>query len=93
MGEELWNLYGHTESIAYEKWPTANPEYIQEDTFEYPVSFNGKMRFKLELPIDMPNHEIEQEVLNNPKSQKWTESKTIRKIVIVSKKIINVVVS
>ncbi|NBC83713.1 MAG: leucine--tRNA ligase [Bacteroidetes bacterium] len=93
LGEELWNLYGHTGSITYEPWPIANPEFLKEDTFEYPVSFNGKMRFKLELPIDMPVNEIEQEVLNNPRSEKWMEQKTVRKIIVVPKKIINVVVS
>ncbi|NQU86668.1 MAG: leucine--tRNA ligase, partial [Mariniphaga sp.] len=58
----------------------------------YPVSFNGKMRFKLDLPVDMPNKEIEKAVLSAEESQKWIAGKTPKKVIIVPKKIINIVI-
>ncbi|HKK80690.1 MAG TPA: hypothetical protein VJ909_00495, partial [Prolixibacteraceae bacterium] len=66
--------------------------YLIENTFEYPVSFNGKMRFKLELPVDMPKDEIEKAATEHENAQKWVEGKQIVKIIVVPKKIINVVV-
>jgi leucyl-tRNA synthetase len=93
LGEELWSIYGNNETLAYEPWPKVDESLLQEDSFEYPVSFNGKMRFKIELPVDMPQPEIEQAVLADPKAQKWLEGKTVRKFIFVPKKIINIVVS
>ena len=54
MAEELWSIYGNKETLAYEPWPEVDESLLVENTVEYPVSFNGKMRFKLELPVDMP---------------------------------------
>jgi len=65
---------------------------LQEDTYEYPVSFNGKMRFKLELPLELSKDEIEKVVLVNENAQKWIGDKTVRKFILVPKKIINVVI-
>ena len=92
MGEELWSVYGNKKSLAYESWPKVDESLLQEDTHEYPVSFNGKVRFKVELPLDMPKDEIEKTVLSHPNAQKWLEGKTVRKFIFVPKKIINVVV-
>lgn len=92
LAEELWEIYGHKKTLAYEPWPEYREEYLQEDSFEYPVSFNGKMRFKLLLPLDMPQDEIRQKVLAHEKAQKWTEGKAPRKVIIVPGKIINIVV-
>ena len=92
LAEELWQLYGHSETLAYEPWPQVDLSLMEEDTFEYPVSFNGKMRFKLELPADMPVAEIEKAVLAHEMAQKWTEGKAPKKVIIVPKKIINIVV-
>jgi leucyl-tRNA synthetase len=92
LGEELWSIYGNKETLAYELWPKVDESLLQEDSFEYPVSFNGKMRFKIELPVDMPQPEIEKAVLADPKAQKWLEGKTVRKFIFVPKKIINVVI-
>jgi leucyl-tRNA synthetase len=91
MAEELWQMYGNKETLAYEPWPTIDESLLQEDTFEYPVSFNGKMRFLIEFPVDMPNSEIEKAVLADERSSKWIEGKTVRKFIIVPKRIINVV--
>lgn len=92
MAEELWQLYGNEKTLAYEPWPAVDESLLKEDTIEYPVSFNGKMRFLLELPVELPNAEIEKAVLEDSRSSKWTEGKSIRKIIIVPKRIINVVI-
>ncbi|WP_372950798.1 leucine--tRNA ligase [Mariniphaga sp.] len=92
LGEELWSIYGNKETLAYEPWPEVDESLLQEDSFEYPVSFNGKMRFKIELPVDMLQPEIEKAVLADYKAQKWLEGKTVRKFIFVPKKIINVVI-
>ncbi len=92
IAEELWNLLGNSESVSSADFPEFNEEYLIESTFEYPVSFNGKLRFKMEFPLDMPKEEIEKQVLKAETAQKWLEGKRIRKIIIVPKKIINIVV-
>ena len=93
ISEELWEKMGNAESITYASFPEFKEEFVKENTFEYPVSFNGKMRFKLELPMDMPKDEIEKIAIAHEKAQKWIEGKQIRKVIVVPKKIINVVVS
>jgi leucyl-tRNA synthetase len=93
IAEELWLRLGNNESITFASTPEFKEEYILENTFTYPVSFNGKLRFKLELPVDMPVKEIEKEVLDAEMAQKWIADKTVRKVIVVPKKIINVVVS
>ena len=92
LAEELWQLYGHRQTISYEPWPEIIADLLVEKTHLYPVSFNGKMRFKLELPTDMPREEIEKRILSHETAQKWIAGKTPRKIIIVPQKIINVVV-
>ncbi len=92
LGEELWSIYGNKQTLAYEPWPEVDESLLQEDSFEYPVSFNGKMRFKIELPLDMPREEIEKTVLADERAHKWLAGKTIRKFIFVPKKIINVAV-
>ena len=92
IAEELWSCLGHTESVSTASYPEFNEAFLIESTFEYPVSFNGKMRFKLSLPVDMAKAEIEKTVLAEEAAQKWIEGKNIRKVIIVPKKIINIVV-
>ncbi len=92
MGEELWSMYGNSNTLAYEKWPEAKQELLVEDTYEYPVSFNGKVRFKMSFPLDKDKNEIEKEVLASEHAQRWTEGKTPKKIIVVPKKIINIVI-
>ena len=91
--EEIWERYGNSESISKESFPEYNEEYLEEEVFEYPVSFNGKLRFRVELPLDMENEEIERSVLGNTSAQKWLAGKQVKKVIIVQKKIINVVVA
>ena len=92
IGEELWSLYGNTETLAYEPWPAVDETLLVDETYEYPVSFNGKLRFKLELPLGISRDEVEKTVLAHEKSQKWLEGKTPKKIIFVPGKIINVVI-
>jgi leucyl-tRNA synthetase len=92
IAEELWHKLGETESVAFAEFPKFDEKYLIENTFEYPVSFNGKLRFKLELPVDMTKQEIEKQVLEAKAAQKWIEGKQIKKVIVVPKKIVNVVV-
>ncbi|MDD3687812.1 MAG: leucine--tRNA ligase, partial [Bacteroidales bacterium] len=92
IAEELWSLLGHNESITKASWPVYNEAYTAESSFEYPVSFNGKTRYMLELPLDFNNKQIEEAVLANENTSKWTDGKEIVKIIIVPKKIVNIVV-
>jgi len=90
--EELWSKLGEKESISFASWPQVNESYLVESTFKYPVSFNGKMRFLLELDISLDVKAIEKAVLEHEDSKKWVEGKTIKKVIVVPKKIVNIVV-
>ncbi|MBN1596710.1 MAG: leucine--tRNA ligase [Bacteroidales bacterium] len=92
LGEELWNLYGGGKTLSFEPWPQFNEKFLKEDTFEYPISFNGKLRFKIYFPLNADREEIEKVVLRHEKAQKWIEGKQIKKVIVVPKKIVNVVV-
>ena len=89
--EELWEALGHTTSVCDAQWPDCNEEYLKEDVVRYTVSFNGKARFTLDFPADADNATIEQTVREHEASQKYLEGKTVRKVIIVPKKIINMV--
>lgn len=90
--EELWSLTGHHGTIFDERYPTFNPDYLVESSFEYPVSINGKMRFKKELPMGTPASEVESAVLSDPQMDRYTEGKQIKKVIVVPGKIINIVI-
>ena len=92
LAEELWNINGNENSIAYEPWPEVNEEYLKEDTFEYPVSVNGKLRFKIELPVSMEKDEIGNIVLNDERAKKWLATGTLTNLIIVPNRIINIVI-
>ncbi|TAJ12971.1 leucine--tRNA ligase [Marinilabiliaceae bacterium JC017] len=92
IAEELWHQLGHTTTVCDAPWPKWEAACLVESTITYPVSFNGKMRFKLDLPADMNKADIEKAVMENEASQKWLEGKTVKKVIIVPKKIINIVV-
>ena len=92
IAEELWAKLGNTTSITYAVFPKHNDAYLVESNHKYPVSFNGKMRFMLELPADMSKEAIEKEVLANEQSQKYLEGKTPKKVIVIPQKIVNVVI-
>ncbi len=90
--EELWSLLGHKQSVSFASFPPWNENYLKEDLVTYAVSFNGKLRFTLDLPITLTHAEIEHIALTHDKSQKWLEGKPPRKVIIVPQKIINIVI-
>ena len=92
IAEELWSKIGHETSIYNAAWPEVNEEYLKESDFEYPVSFNGKMRFKLALPVDMAPKEVEATVLAHENTAKYLDGKDPKKVIVVPKRIVNVVI-
>jgi leucyl-tRNA synthetase len=92
IAEELWSLLGHSGSVTLATFPEYNENYTIENTFKYPVSFNGKMRFLMELPLEMKVPEIEKAILAAPESEKWLDGKAPKKVIIIPGKIVNVVV-
>ncbi|WNB18634.1 leucine--tRNA ligase [Marivirga arenosa] len=90
--EELWHLLGNEGSVSEAGWPQFNPDFVKEDEHTYPVSVNGKHRDNMTFALETPKEEIEKAVLENPKVQKWIDGKPIKKMIIVPKKIVNVVV-
>ena len=92
LAEELWQKLGHEPSVSKASFPEFNEKYLVENTFNYPVSFNGKMRFMMTFPLDMPVPEIEKAVLAAPESQKWLQGHAPKKMIVVPKKIVNVVI-
>ena len=90
--EELWDTLGHTTSVCDAQWPAFNEEYLKEDVINYTISFNGKARFNMEFPADAASDAIQAAVLADKRSQKWTEGKTPKKVIVVPKKIVNVVI-
>lgn len=92
IAEELWKQLGNNGSVTYAVFPEWKEEYLKEDNHKYPVSVNGKMRVMLELPIDMSIPDIQKEVLANEVVQKWLDGKEPKKMIVVPKKIVNVVI-
>ncbi|MDD4644398.1 MAG: leucine--tRNA ligase [Bacteroidales bacterium] len=91
FAEELWSKFGHPESISKASWPMLNNACLVEDTIEYPVSFNGKMRFKIELPADLDVKGVEVAITNHELTLKQLQGAKPKKIVVVPKRIINIV--
>ena len=89
--EELWSLLGNAESIDFAPFPALNEAYLVEDEIEYPVSFNGKMRFKLSLSAELSKEEIEEIVMKDEKVIQQLDGAKPKKIIVVPKKIINIV--
>ncbi len=91
IAEELWSQLGHNESIATASFPKFEASYLVESTKNYPISFNGKMRFTLELPLDLSKEEIEAAVMAHDKTKAQLEGRTPKKVIIVPGKIVNIV--
>ena len=82
---------GNKESITQAQWPVFNEQYLVEDNFTYPVSFNGKMRFTLDLPTNLDKAQIEKTVLELDQTIKYLDGKEPKRIIVVPKKIVNIV--
>ena len=91
MTEELWNKLGNKDSVSKASFPDYVHEFTAEDIFEYPVSFNGKLRYKLTLSTSLSAQEVEKAARENENTQKYLAGASIKKIIVVPKKIINIV--
>ena len=91
IAEELWSKLGNSESISTEPFPKFEASHLVESSKNYPISFNGKMRFTLELPLDMSKDEIEKTVLAHKKTQDQLQGRTPKKVIVVPGKIVNIV--
>jgi len=92
IAEELWEKLGHSGSVTTAKWPQWQAEHLVEDSFSYPISFNGKTRLQLEFPIALDAKSVEEQVLANPEVQARLEGKAPKKVIVVPKRIVNIVV-
>ena len=90
--EELWHVLGNKGSIFDAAWPQYNEEYLKESTVKMAVSFNGKARFTIEVPADMSKEDVEKAALADDSAAKWIDGKTVKKVIVVPGKIVNVVV-
>ena len=91
IAEELWSLLGHDESIATAAFPEFDEKHLVESSKEYPISFNGKMRFTMELPLDLSKEEIEKAVRAHEKTQEYLGGREPKKVIVVPGKIVNFV--
>ena len=91
IAEELWKRLGNTESVTYAPYPVHDDKYLQEDSKEYPVSFNGKVRFKRAYATSMSVAEIEQAILADPQTAEQLQGNTPKKVIVVPNRIINIV--
>jgi leucyl-tRNA synthetase len=93
ISEELWHALGHATTVCDAAWIAYEEEYLAESTVNYAVSFNGRTRFSMDLPAEATDEQIEKAALEHELAAKWMEGKTPKRIIIVPKKIINVVIS
>ncbi|MDD6080895.1 MAG: leucine--tRNA ligase [bacterium] len=91
IAEELWHQLGHDTTVCDAEWPAYNEDYLVEQSVSYVISFNGKARYNLQLPVGISKEEAEKAALENELSQKWMEGKSVRKVIVVPGKIVNIV--
>ena len=91
IAEELWKLLGHFESISKVAYPVYEERFLVESTKEYPISFNGKMRFTKNLSLSLSQEEITQEVLSDERTLEQLAGRTPKKVIVVPGKIVNIV--
>ena len=92
VAEELWNKLGYEGGISQVAFPVHNDQYLVENSFAYPVAFNGKMRFKIELPLDMNKEEVQNHIMGLEKTQEYLNGNSPKKVIVVPSKIVNIVV-
>ncbi|NNM94626.1 MAG: class I tRNA ligase family protein, partial [Bacteroidia bacterium] len=90
--EELWSRLGHSASIMNERFPVHNEAFLHESAFAYPISFNGKTRLMIELPLTLSKEQIEKEILQNEQVKKYIQDKPVKKVIVVPNKIVNIVI-
>jgi leucyl-tRNA synthetase len=92
VAEELWRVLGHNDTLAYEPWPKYDPALTKADEIEVPVQVNGKLRAKLTVPAEIGNDELEQRALADAKVREQIAGKTVKKVIVVPRKLVNIVV-
>ncbi len=93
IAEELWHTaLGHDSSIVEAAWPEVNEEYLRESSVNYAVSFNGKARFNIQMPVDADADTVQAAALAHESAARWLDGKTVRKVIVVPGKIVNIVV-
>ena len=92
IAEETWHRCGHTTSVCDAEWPKCNEEYLVEDSINYPVQFNGKVRFTLSLPKDMSKDDVEKNVMENEQTAKYLAGNAPKKVIVVPGRIVNIVI-
>jgi leucyl-tRNA synthetase len=91
ISEELWQALGHSESLSHAAWPTFDSKYVQESIIEIPIQINGRVRGRITVPVNAANAEIEKTALNDPRVKKYLEGSSVRKVIVVHGKLINIV--
>ena len=92
IAEEFWHRLGYEGSVVDAEWPEYNEEYLKESMVKYPVSFNGKTRFMMDVPADASKEDVEKMVLNSEDAAKWLSGKTPKKVIVVPGRIVNIVI-
>ena len=92
IAEEFWHQLGHEGSVSQSEWPKWSEDALKEDTVKYPVQFNGKMRYNIEVPAGSDRAAVEAAALADPSAEKWLEGKTPKKVIVVPNRIVNIVV-
>ena len=92
IAEELWSRLGNTESVTKEAYPQHEEKFLVESNHKYPVSFNGKVRFTLELAADLGKVEIEKIVMSEDRTQQYLDGKNPKKVIVVPGRIVNIVI-
>lgn len=91
LAEEVWHALGNSDSVVDAKWPELNEDFLKESTITYPISFNGKVRFTMDLPAEMSKAEIEEEVLQSDDTKRYLDGKKPQRVIVVPHKIVNIV--
>src|SRR5262249_7079315 len=93
LAEELWHTLGHPKTLAYEEWPKYDPALTKADEIEVPVQINGKVRSKLTVPADITDDALREAALQDPRVVEAISGKTVSKVIVVPKKLVNIVVA
>ena len=92
IAEEFWHELGHEGSVSDSTWPAWDEDALKEDTVKYPVQFNGKMRYNIEVPAGSDKEQVEKAALADPAAEKWLDGKTPKKVIVVPGRIVNIVI-
>src|SRR5205085_275073 len=93
LTEELWRMLGHLQTLAYESWPKFDPALTKESAIEVPVQVNGKVRSKITVPADIDEAALREQALAEPRIKELITGKQVRKVIVVPKKLVNIVAS